>query len=1166
LTFGNTANTVRRAMKGLPMIKRSLVAVLAMLLVISWGAAAQTPPPTPPTDKKADPKKPEKAEQEPRPVSQEQQKKESQQKDAPPPEGQQPAPAPTPATGAVAPATEPEKKKEEKKWDVQNPPGPSYDVNIDVREGTWMSVDVSPDGKEIAFDLLGDIYVMPIGGGEAKAIATGIAWDMQPRYSPNGKWIAFTSDRSGGDNLWYMDRDGANAKQVSKETFRLLNQPAWSPDSEYLVGRKHFTSERSLGAGEMWIYHRTGGDGLQLTKKRTDQKDTGEPVFSPDGRYVYFSDDVTQGAIFEYNKDPNSQIYVIQRLDRETGDTERYVIGPGGSVRPTPSPDGKSLAFIRRVRYKSTLFVKDLESGRETPLFDGLDRDMQETWAIHGLYPNMAWTPDSKSLVFWAGGKIHRIDVASKQVANIPFHVTGTRKVQEAVRFPQPVAPEQFDVKMLRWVEVSPRGNQVLFQALGYIYLRDLPNGTPRRLTKQNEHFEFYPAWSRDGRSIVYVTSDDEKLGSIRIAPATGGEGRVITSQPGHYIEPNFSPDGTKIVYRQTADGFLRPNLWAKDPGLYVIPAAGGKGQRVTKRGALPQFGATNDRIFFVTFEAEGKRALRSIELDGSDEREHAISAFATDFAISPDEKWLAWTENFDAHITPFVRTGKSVEIGPKMSAMPVGTVTRDAGEYLHWSGDSKRLYWSLGPELFQRDLKDAFAFIEGAPEKLPEAPQTGINIGFSHPYDVPSGSIALTNARIITMRGDEVINNGTIVINGNKIAAVGANVTAPAGATVIDVAGKTVMPGLIDVHWHGSMGSDGLIPQQSWINYASLAFGVTTLHDPSNDTGEIFASSEMAKAGRIVAPRIFSTGTILYGAKAPFKADINSLDDALAHLRRMKAVGAFSVKSYNQPRRDQRQQVIEAARQTRMMVVPEGGSLFQHNMSMIVDGHTGIEHSIPVGAIYDDVIQLWGKSKTGYTPTLVVGYGGNWGENYWYQKTNVWEDTRLLSFVPRRIVDSRSRRRTMVPEDEHNHFNNARIVKELSDAGVSIQLGAHGQREGLAAHWETWMFGQGGMTPLQALRSATLSGAQYLGLDREIGSLEVGKLADLIVLDANPLENLGNTRTVRYTIVNGRVFDAATMNEIGNHPRTRKAFWFQQPGNEVWGVAATEAISHNDD
>jgi Tol biopolymer transport system component len=384
-------------------------------------------------------------------------------------------PPPVPAEEKKADAEKKDEKKDEKKWDVNNPPGPQYDVPIDVTEGTWLSLDVSPDGNEIAFDLLGDIYTIPMTGGEARSLTSGVAWDMQPRYSPNGKWIAFTSDRAGGDNIWIMNRDGSKPQQVTKETFRLLNEPYWSPDSEYLVARKHFTAERSLGAGEIWLYHRSGGEGLQLTKKRTDQKDTGEPALSPDGRYVYYSDDSTPGATFQYNKDPNGQIYVIQRLDRQSGEIEPYVVGPGGSVRPTPSPDGKSLAFIRRVRFKSTLFILDLESGKETPIYDGLDRDMQETWAIHGLYPTMAWTPDNKSIVFWAGGHINRIDVATKTVTLIPFHVHSTRRIEEALRFPIDVAPASYPVKMLRWATVSPNGKQVVYGALGYLYLRDLP-------------------------------------------------------------------------------------------------------------------------------------------------------------------------------------------------------------------------------------------------------------------------------------------------------------------------------------------------------------------------------------------------------------------------------------------------------------------------------------------------------------------------------------------------------------------------------------------------------------------------------------------------------------------------------------------------------------------
>jgi imidazolonepropionase-like amidohydrolase/Tol biopolymer transport system component len=1045
-----------------------------------------------------------------------------------------------------------EKKEDEKpKWDVNNPPGEWKEVAIDTDEGTWMSVDVSPDGKEIVFDLLGDIYTIPVAGGEAKALTHGIAWDMQPRFSPNGKWIAFTSDRAGGDNIWIMNRDGSDPKQVTKEDFRLVNSPGWTPDSEFIVVRKHFSSTRSLGAGEMWLYHRSGGEGLQLTKRPNEQKDAGEPAFSPDGRYLYFSQDTTPGVIFQYDKDSNKQIYVIQRFDRESGETEAYITGPGGAIRPTPSHNGKYLAFIRRVRAKSVLYLDHIDSGEEEMLHDGMERDMQEAWAIHGVYPAMSWTPDDSAIVFWAGGKIKRIDVSTKQVSEIPFHLKSTRKIQPALRFPNPVAPDKFDVKMLRWVQVSPSGNQVLYQALGYLYVRDLPNGTPRRLTSQTDHFEFYPSYSRDGNSIVYTTWDDQECGTIRIASSSGGEGKIISEHPGHYLEPAFSPDGKTIVYRSGGAGTVTNPSWSRNPGIYWIPVSGGKASFITRNGTAPQFGSSNDRVYLFREEdaapsTQSKRILVSVDLDGSDERTHVRSESALEFQLSPDEKWLAFLEYFHVYITPFVRTGNTIEIGPNSKSIPIAKVTHDAGENLHWSGDSKKLHWSLGPELYTRELKDAFSFLEGAPEKLPEPSATGIQIGFQQTTDVPSGKIALVGARIITMHGDEVIENGTIVIDGNHIASVGASVTPPSDAKVIDVTGKTMMPGIIDVHWHGSMADEEFNPEQDWFHYAALAFGVTTIHDPSNDNTEIFSASELAKAGRITAPRIFSTGTILYGAQNPFKAIINSLDDARSHLRRMKAIGAFSVKSYNQPRREQRQQIIAAARELKMLVVPEGGSLFEHNMTMVVDGHTGVEHTIPVANLYKDGQQLWSQSDVGYTPTLVVAYGGLGGENYWYLHTNVWDNKRLLTFVPREIVDSRSRRPIMAPEEEFNHKNEARIAAQLAKQGVLVNIGAHGQREGLGAHWEMWMLSEGGLTPMEVLRSATLTGSKYLGLDKEIGSLEKGKLADLIVLDKNPLEDIRNTESVKYTMVNGRLYDSETMDEIAPVSRKREPFFWE--------------------
>ncbi len=1042
-------------------------------------------------------------------------------------------------------------EEEEPKWDVAEPPGETYEVPIDVTEGTWMSLDVSPDGEEIVFDLLGDLYRLPIAGGDATALTSGLAWDMQPRYSPDGEWIAFTSDRGGGDNVWVMRRDGSGAEAVSEESFRLLNSPAWSPDGEWIAARKHFTSRRSLGAGEIWLYHKSGGKGLQLNEKPNDQKDIGEPAFSPDGRYIYFSQDTTPGDRFQYNKDPNTQIYTIQRLDRETGDIEPFVTGPGGAVRPTPSPDGRRLAFVRRVRFKTALFLHDVESGENRQLLDWLERDMQETWAVHGVYPSMAWTPDGAALVLWAGGKIHRVDAASGEAHEIPFRVRQTQRMFEALRFPVDPAPVEFSTRMLRWVQVSPDGARVVFQTLGHLYVRELPDGEARRLTTQDEHFELYPSFSRDGRSIVYTTWHDEQLGSVRVAGAGGAEsGRVLTPKPGHYVEPAFSPDGETVVYRKTGGGFVRSPLYSREPGIYAVPAAGGEPLRLTKSGVRPHFGADGGRVYFQTAEPEDKRALKSIGLGGGvgrGERTHLSSDAATELRVSPDGRWVAFSERFNAYVAPFVAASKAVAIGPKTDSIPLHRVSRDAGEHLHWSGDSSTLYWSLGPELFQRDLTDAFAFLEGAPEELPEPPATGTDLGFTVAADVPEGKVALVGARLITMNGDEVIEDGTVVVEGDRIVAVGpsSQVEVPADAHRIDVSGHTVIPGLIDVHWHGAQGSSEIVPQRNWFHDATLAFGVTTVHDPSTDTSTFFAAAEMARAGMLTAPRLFATGTILYGAASAFKAEVDSLDDARSHLRRLRAVGAFSVKSYNQPRRDQRQQFIAGARELGMMVVPEGGSLFQHNMTMVVDGHTGIEHALPVADVYDDVLQLWAESRTGYTPTLVVGYGGIWGENYWYQHTDVWANERLASFVPRFVLDPRSRRRTMAPEEEYNHFRIARGCKKLTDAGVSVQLGAHGQREGLAAHWELWMFVQGGMTPLEALRAATWNGAAYLGMEGHLGSLEQGKLADLVVLEKNPLEDIRHSEAVRYTMVGGRIYDARTMDEAGNHPRRRgKLFW----------------------
>ena len=1039
--------------------------------------------------------------------------------------------------------------REAPKWDVNAPPGARLrQVPIAVSEGTWMNVDVSPDGRTIAFDLLGDIYTMPIDGGRPTRISSGLAWDMQPRFSPDGRMIAFTSDRGGGDNIWVMNADGSAPRAITEESFTLLNNPTWSPDGRFIAARKHFTTQRSLGTGEIWLYHASGtGKGVPLVTRPNPQhqKELGEPAFSSDGTSIYFSRNTTPGPIFEYAQDSNQQVFAIERFDIATGERTEIAGGPGGAVRPTPSPDGRWLAFVQRTGGRSRLFVKDLRSGEERRIYDDLDQDLQETWAVHGVYPMMDWTPDSSNIVFWAGGRIRRIGVDGSGAAEIPFQVSDTRVVIDPPRPQVDVAPDSFTTRMPRFAAVSPDGSRVLFETLGRLYISETGGGAPRLLTAQDGDFQLFPSWSRDGSRIAFISWNDQRLGEIRTVAADGSDLRTVSQQPGHYRRPRFSPDGANIVYEASGGGGLTAPEWSGNTGIFRIPAAGGAATRIVENGGNPHFATASDRVFFEINE-EQKLKLVSVDLGGGNKREHAVGDLVTGYEVSPDGRTLAFRENYNLFVTPFFGGAQTLNVGARADQMPVTRVTTGGASYPGWTANGAQLAWTLGPNLYRADTA---AMLRTAPGGSYTPPDRGTSLAITARADAPAGRVALVGARIVTMADESggIIDDGVVLIEGNRIRAVGrrGEVDIPADASQVDVAGKTIIPGLIDAHAHGSQGEDDLIPQQNWSAMSHLALGVTTVHDPSSTSSEIFPAAELQRAGLILGPRTFSSGEIVYGARAPGRyALIDSYDDALGHVRRLEAEGAHSIKNYNQPRRNQRQQVAAAARAENILVVPEGGSLFSMDITLIQDGNSTVEHNIPQARFYEDVLSLWSQTRVAYNPTLVVTYGGLAGDPYWSQETQVWNHPLLTRHMPADELAARVRAVT-APADQFVDQYSARESDRLAERGVLVAIGGHGQQPGLAAHWEMWSHVRGGATSIEALRHGTVDGARAYGFT-DLGTLEPGKLADLLILDADPTQDIRNTDHISRVMLNGRLYEAETLNEVVTGNRQRQPYYWE--------------------
>lgn len=997
-------------------------------------------------------------------------------------------------------------------------------VAFTTTEATHSHVDVSPDGRFLLFDVLGDIYRVPIGGGDAQPVLTGSDFQWMPRYSPDGKRIAFMSDHGGAANLWVADADGSGARQVTRGWKAQITAPVWTP-----AGGLLFQSVRDDVVRTNLMD--SNGNGTELAMRLLPA-------------HAQMSGTALQGYGVGTHDGSGKYRSALPTGEISRFDLENVTVAPLGirGAQPRLSPDGARLAYVHEEKIGQwNLLVRDLATGATRVVLKGMPWSRMFPYAEDPV-PSFAFMPDGESIVAWHDLKLKRAWVGSGRVQVIPVTIRVDMRVDAPVHATNGLRiPDSVVSRVVRWPAVNSRTGQLVSGVFGKLYTTDVNTGLSNRLTSGAD-FEFAPALSPDGTRVAYVTVGADEAGDLRVRDLRTGQEKSIARAPGKYLNPAWSPDGSLLAYLQlrgdplrgkgqvdlrvasvagkARDRHLASMSMAFPPGERISPilSFSRDGLRVTVSGAGALEGSEvqpqNVRIpteWVHQVGVDGRGARTCFEIPTSDE---AI--------VSPDGARIAITRNWRLYTIDLPDC-----LGAKPALLDMAAAVEVDGArlpvHVAWASDD-RLLWAEGNAIQQARIDG------GAKRQL-------TTVEIERPRDIAPGALAIVNAGIVTMRGDEVIHDGAVVIEHGRIVQVGPmrDIAIPEHATVIPADGMTVIPGLMDVHAH-QMHPMELWNRQFQSYVASLAYGVTTIFDPATRTLlDPIGQAEMIAVGDIVGPRILASGPVLLGNPESARlgaVPLASEEDAADAILRRSGMLAGPLKEYAYPERGQRQRLIAAAREQEVPVVSEGRDRVM-NLTRIIDGYTAVEHAFWNYPMGDDVVSLLAQSGVGYTPIVVIEKMGMPG--YFTRRHDLLADRKFRRFTPTEVAERGMHvgPNQLTPAEQDRQFlSDARLNAKILGGGGLLSTGTHGVTwKGI--HWEMEALVLGGATPHDALRAATLNPARKLDLDRELGSIEPGKIADLVIVRGDPLRDIGNTQAIQYVIKDGNVFDAESMARI---------------------------------